>query len=188
NETDSAKLDSLNKTQSTLEALTPQLKAAGKLLEARHKQWLKLLDAAEKRLRARSSKAFDGKALRACKKALLAADANKDEGPTTRDLMLEAVRQAAYFIGHGHWLLSRFPDGQFGAVPGLCKAVTTDDIAANDYSLTPGRYVGVAPVSEGDEEDFVERMRAIHDELGDLNERAAELAKSIDQNLEGLFA
>ena len=188
NETDSAKLDSLNKAQSTLEALTPQLKATGKLLEARHKQWLKLLEAAEKHLRARSSEAFDGKSLRACKKALLAADTKKDEEPTPRDLMLEAVRQAAYFIGHGHWLLSRFPDARFVAVPGLCKAVTTDDIAANDYSLTPGRYVGVAPISEEDEEDFVERMRAIHDELGELNERAAELSASIGRNFEELFA
>jgi len=185
---ESTELDSLKKAQATLEALAPQLKATGKLLEARHKQWLKLFDAAEKRLRARSSKAFDGKALRECKKDLLAADAKKDEEPTIRDRMLEGVKQAAYFIGHGHWLLSHFPDGQFVAVPGLCKAVTTDEIAAHDYSLTPGRYVGVATVSEEDEEDFVERMRAIHDELGELNEQATELAANIGQNFEELFA
>jgi len=48
--------------QATLDALAPQLKGAGKALEARHKQWLKLLDTAEKALRARQSKAFDDKA------------------------------------------------------------------------------------------------------------------------------
>lgn len=187
-DTDSAKLDSLKNVQATLEALAPQLRATGKLLEARHKQWLKLLETAEKRLRARSSDAFDGKALRECKRALLAADAKKNEEPTARDRMLEGVRQAGYFIGQGHWLLSRFPDGQFVAVPGLCKAVTKGEIGANDYSLTPGRYVGVAAVSEDDEEDFVERMRAIHDELAELNEKATDLATSIGRNFEELFA
>ena len=39
----------------------------GKTLEARHKQWLKLLDTAEKALRARQSKTFDGKAAREAK-------------------------------------------------------------------------------------------------------------------------
>lgn len=50
--------------QTSLDALAPQLKAASKTLEARHKQWLKLLDTAEKQLRARQSKAFDSKAAR----------------------------------------------------------------------------------------------------------------------------
>jgi len=54
--------------QATLDALAPQLKATAKLLEARHKQWLKLLDTAEKQLRARQSKAFDGKAARDAKR------------------------------------------------------------------------------------------------------------------------
>ena len=80
--------------QATLDALAPQLKAAGKLLEARHKQWLKLLDTAEKGLRARQSKAFDGKAAREAKRALLAADTKKDEAPSVRDAVLEALKQA----------------------------------------------------------------------------------------------
>jgi type I restriction-modification system DNA methylase subunit len=118
----------------------------GKTLEARHKQWLKLLDTAEKTLRARQSKAFDGKAAREAKRALLAADPKKNEEPTVRDAVLDALKQAAYFIHQVHWLHSRFPHGVFEDVPGLCKAVTLDEIAANDYSLTPGRYVraGVA--------------------------------------------
>jgi type I restriction enzyme M protein len=71
--------------QAVLDALAAQLKAMGKTLEARHKQWLKLLDTAEKSLRARQSKAFDGKAAREAKRALLAADAKKNEAPTVRD-------------------------------------------------------------------------------------------------------
>ncbi|MGE7137495.1 N-6 DNA methylase [Luteibacter sp. NPDC031894] len=185
---DATQLDSLKTVQATLEGLAPQLKAAGKLLEARHKTWLKLLETAEKGLRARLSKAFEVKALREAKRSLQAADVRKNEEATTRDLVLEGMRQSAHFIAQGRWLLSRFPDGVFAAVPGLCKVVTVEEIAANDYSLTPGRYVGVAAVSEDDEEDFVEKMREIHDELTELNERAVEFAGNISRNFQELFA
>lgn len=173
--------------QATLDALAPQLKAAGKTLEARHKQWLKLLDTAEKTLRARVSRAFDGKAARDAKRALIAAGAKKSEVPTVRDAALDALNQAAYYIHQVHWLRSRFPHGLYEDVSGLCKVVTMEDIAANDYSLTPGRYVGVAPAGADDEDDFAEKLREIHDELAELNEKAAELAGRIAGNFRDLL-
>ena len=173
--------------QATLDALAPQLKATGKLLEARHKQWLKLLDTAEKALRARNSKAFDGKAARDAKRALLAADSKKNEAPTVCDVVLDALKQAAYFIHQVHWLHSRFPQALFEDVPGLCKAVSIEDIAANDYSLTPGRYVGVAAALDDDEDDFAETLRGIHAELAELNDKAVELAGRIAGNFEELL-
>lgn len=180
--------------QATLDALAPQLKATGKLLEARHKQWLKLLDTAEKGLRARLSKSFDGKAAREAKRALLAADTRKDEAPTVRDAVLEAFKQAVYFTHQVHWLHSRFPKGRFVDVPGLCKAALVGDeetrpegsIAANDWSLTPVRYVGVALANADDEEDFAEKLREIHDELAELNDKAVQLAERIAGNFEEL--
>ncbi|HEX5337656.1 MAG TPA: N-6 DNA methylase [Gallionella sp.] len=175
--------------QAKLDTLAPKLKAGSKLLEARHKLWLKLLDSAEKTLRARLSKAFDGKTARELKRTLLAADTKKNEAPTVRDEVLDALKQAAYFIHQVQWLHSRFPDAQFADVPGLCKAVPIegkDGIAANDYSLTPGRYVGTAPDLAGDEDDFAETLRGIHAELAELNDKAAELAGRIQANLEGL--
>jgi type I restriction enzyme M protein len=173
--------------QAQLDDLAPRLKALAKALEARHKQWLKLLDGAEKTLRARQSSAFDAKAAREAKRALLPADPKKSEAPTVRDAALEALKQAVHFIHQGHWLHSRFPQAVFEHVPGLCKAVTIDEIAANDYSLTPGRYVGVAPAGTDDEEDFAEKLREIHDELTELNERASELAGRISGNLQELL-
>jgi len=173
--------------QATLDALAPQLKAVGKTIEARHKQWLKLLDTAEKQLRARQSKAFDSKAARDAKRALLAADSKKNEAPTVRDAVLDALKQAAYFIHQVHWLHSRFPQALFEDVAGLCKAVSVDDIAANDYSLTPGRYVGVAAVLDDDEDDFAETLRGIHAELAELNDKAVELAGRIAGNFEELL-
>jgi type I restriction enzyme M protein len=173
--------------QATLDTLAPQLKALGRALEARHKQWLKLLDTAEKTLRARLSKVYDGKAARDAKRSLLVADAKKNEDPTVRDAVLDALKQAAYFIHQVHWLHGRFPHGLFEDVPGLCKAVTMDEIAANDYSLTPGRYVGVAAAAAEDEDDFVEKLREIHDELAELNDKAVELAGRIASNFEELL-
>lgn len=46
----------------------------------------------------------------------------------------------------------------------------------------------MAAVSEDDEEDFFERMRAIHDELAELNEKAVELTESIGRSFEELLA
>ena len=121
------------------------------------------------------------------RRALLAADSKKNEPPTVRDEVLEALRQAIYFIHQAHWIQSRFPNGWFEDVPGLCKAVTLDEIAANDYSLTPGRYVGVAAAAAEDEDDFVEKLREIHDELAELNDKAVELAGRIAGNFEELL-
>ena len=102
---------------------------------------------------------------------------------------IEAFKRAGYFIAQGHWLLSRFPNGLYEDVPGLCKVVTRQEIAANDWSLTPGRYVGVA-VGQQDEDDgeaFTKRMREIHIELAELNDKAVELAGRIASNFEELL-
>jgi len=176
------------KLQAVLDPLAAPLKALAKTLEGRHKQALQSLDRAEKTLRARGSPAWEGKAAREARRALLAADAKKNEPATVRDQVLEALKQAAYFIHQVHWLHSRFPDGVYDDVPGLCKAVTVDDIAANDWSLTPGRYVGVAAGGvEDDEEAFAERLREIHDALAELNEKADELSELISKNVEELL-
>ena len=60
------------------------------------------------------------------------------------------------------------------------------EVAAHDWSLTPGRYVGVAPEEEDEDFDFAEGMRAIHMDLNELNEEAAELAARIARNFEEL--
>ena len=82
--------------------------------------------------------------------------------------------------------LSRFPDAKFAAVPGLCRIVTLAEIEAADWSLTPGRYVGVAAPDIDEEFDFEQALRDIHLELADLNAEANALAAKIQENLEGL--
>ena len=89
-----------------------------------------------------------------------------------------------YFWKQAHWLTERFPEAELRDVEGLVKLVDRPEIAANDWSLTPGRYVGVAP--EEEDEDFEEALREIHVELEDLNAEAMQLAATIKKNFEEL--
>ena len=84
------------------------------------------------------------------------------------------------------WLFDRFPDGIYVDVPGLCKIASLADIEAADWSLTPGRYVGVAPAEVNEDFDFGQSMRDIHVELKDLDHEASALAAKIQANFEGL--
>lgn len=171
------------------EACSHALKAGLAALEARHKTWLKLLDLAEKTLRARQWAAFDGDAARDAKKALLPRDVKRREAPTARDLGVEAFKRTSYFIAQSHWLLTRFPSGLYEDVPGLCKAVAKAQIRSNDYSLASGRYVGAAVGAQrhDDGEAFVGRMREIQSELAELNDQAAGLAHRVQLVLSELF-
>lgn len=91
-----------------------------------------------------------------------------------------------YFRKQLAWLLEKFPEAKLRDVEGLVKLVDRKEIAANDWSLTPGRYVGVAPEEEDEDFDVEEALRDIHVELKGLNEEAAELAAKIQKNFEEL--
>jgi len=97
---------------------------------------------------------------------------------------LEPLRQALYLYRQIHWLQENFPDAKLHDVEGLVKLVARKEIEKNDWNLTPGRYVGVAPLEEDDGFDFEERLREIHDELAVLNGEAADLSKTIHGNFE----
>jgi type I restriction enzyme M protein len=99
---------------------------------------------------------------------------------------VEQLKAAAYFERQAHWLLSRFPDAKLVAVPGLVKLVDRKEIEAADWSLTPGRYVGVAPPEVDEDFDFEQALGDIHVELADLNQESAALAKKIQKNFEEL--
>lgn len=96
------------------------------------------------------------------------------------------LKQVRYFWKQAHWLVERFPDGSYRDVEGLVKLVSRSEIEANDWSLTPGRYVGVAPEEVDEEFDFEEALRDIHIELEGLNTEAIELAETIQKNFREL--
>ena len=122
------------------------------------------------------------------------ADATKKTGRGTplkpvdeaRRVAVEHLRLPRYFRRQARWLQERFPEAELRDVEGLVKLVGFKELEENDWSLTPGRYVGVAQEEEDEDFDFEETIREIHVELAELNEEAAELAVTIARNFEGL--
>ena len=103
-----------------------------------------------------------------------------------RQLIVEQLKLVRYFHRHARWLTERFPEAKLCDVEGLVKLVDRAEIEANDWSLTPGRYVGVAPEEVDEDFDFEEALRDIHVELEDLNAEAVKLAATIKKNFEEL--
>lgn len=95
-----------------------------------------------------------------------------------------------------NWLYEKFGEGKYQDILGLCKvAYTTSEAKGADkdgisieekgWSLTPGAYVGVAPI-EDDGVNFEERMAEIHRELLTLQAESNDLMDTISQNLKEL--
>ena len=130
----------------------------------------------ERERAARSNGAWDPREITRARKAADAACRNA----------VGQLRQVRYFWRQARWLTERFPGAKLRDVEGLVKLVDRAGIEANDWSLTPGRYVGVAPEEEDESFDFRTALREIHAELDDLDAEAAVLAAKIRKNFEGL--
>ena len=151
--------------------LTKQIDLAAKLAG-------RAVDIAVKELEARESDLWANSDVDKARKALEGA----------RAAAIEALRRARYFVRQADWLQERFPDAELRDVEGLVKLVDRSEVEAHDWSLTPGRYVGVAPEEENENFDFEEALRSIHIHLKGLNEEAVALAARIAQNFEELGA
>lgn len=99
------------------------------------------------------------------------------------DCNIKSIRQ---IIKDAHWLTEKFGVGKYADILGLCKAATRAEIEEKNWSLTPGAYVGVAPVVDSDDENFAERMTEIQNELLSLQAEANALMDTITVNFEGL--
>ena len=75
--------------------------------------------------------------------------------------------------------------GTYQDQSGFCKAVTLEEIKANDYVLTPGRYVGAAEI-EDDGIPFEEKMNELTRKLYRQMEESEKLDAMIRENLEAL--
>ena len=75
-----------------------------------------------------------------------------------------------------------FADGTLEEVKGFCAVATTEDIAKQDYILTPGRYVGIEE-QENDGEPFEEKMNRLTSELSELFVKSHELEAEIKERL-----
>ena len=79
----------------------------------------------------------------------------------------------------------RGESGQYKDIPGFCKEATIDDIKANDYILTPGRYVGFEEVEE-DNEVFEEKMEKLTKELSESFKESQKLEEEVRKNLKSI--
>jgi type I restriction enzyme M protein len=75
--------------------------------------------------------------------------------------------------------------GRYAHEVGFCKSSTTEEIAAQSYVLTPGRYVGTA-VAEEDEEPFDARMKRLTAALREQMAEGAKLDERIRKALAGV--
>lgn len=75
-----------------------------------------------------------------------------------------------------------FEDGSLEDVKGFCAVVNTQDIAKQDYILTPGRYVGIEEI-EDDGEPFEEKMTRLTGELSEMFAKSHELEEEIRRKL-----
>jgi type I restriction enzyme M protein len=96
----------------------------------------------------------------------------------------DEVKEAEAFFGYVRWLQERFPKAEYEDVTGLCKLADVKDLEEQDFSLNPGRYVGVVIEEDGKtEQDFIDEMLSIHNELDNLNKDSDVLEDIIAKNL-----
>lgn len=101
------------------------------------------------------------------------------------------IKTKEYYLEQIAWLNERFPDGKYCDVIGLCKAAKLDGedgIAEQDYSLNPGRYVGVSIEDDGlSANEFKKRILDLNTEFQNLSKQSVELEKLIQDNIKELF-
>jgi type I restriction enzyme M protein len=166
----------LTAARQALHPTAEQCRDLTKALDLAAKLAGRAIDIAVKELDARESDTWPGADITRARKTL----------ETVRAEAVEALHQTRYFVKQADWLQERFPDATLRDVEGLVKLVDREQIKAHDWSLTPGRYVGVAPEEVDENFDFEDALRSVHIDLKGLNDEAAELAARISKNFEEL--
>lgn len=115
----------------------------------------------------------------------------------------EDIMPKSYWKSNIDWLIERFPEGKYRDVVGLCKVAEVgklldengtvigykeDSIGDQEFSLNPGRYVGVVIEDDGlTQDEFKQRMKEYYNALTKLNIQAHELENKIASNLKELI-
>ena len=92
-----------------------------------------------------------------------------------RELMAEDIQKIAETF-------DQFRAGTLEDEKGFCAVRSLEDIAAQDFILTPGRYVGIAE-QEDDGEPFAEKMQRLTSELSGLFKESHRLEEEIRKQL-----
>ncbi|GGO85353.1 class I SAM-dependent DNA methyltransferase [Wenjunlia tyrosinilytica] len=114
---------------------------------------------------------------------VLFIDGRKFGALETRRLRALNDEEIASIAGAYHsW---RNTDGDYADVPGFCRSATLEEIAAHDYVLTPGRYVGTEAAAL-DDEPIQERIDRLKSALFAEFDRGRELEQIVRERLGGL--
>ena len=106
---------------------------------------------------------------------------------TALEALHTEVKHAEIFYQHIHWLQERFPQAEYEDVTGLCKLARPAEVEEQEYSMNPGRYVGVVIEEDGKtEEEFIDDVLVINDELEDLTKSARKLESTVFANIKAL--
>lgn len=161
---------SQNKSQHKLqEQFEPFFAALHEGLKALHK----IVRGVEKKAREENNARGAQKNLKAIKEALENLEAE--------------VKESEAFFGYIRWLHERFPNAEYEDVTGLCKLTDWKDLEEQEFSLNPGRYVGVVIEEDGKtEEEFIEELTNIQSEISKMNAEAKDLESVIANNLKQL--
>ena len=134
-------------------------------------EWVHELSEKAKALRTESKKAVESSEKREKKKTQEAYD-----------IKIAELTEILTIAKEANWLYEKFGEGVYTNVLGLCKVADISEIEEKGWSLTPGAYVGVAPV-EDDGVNFEERMAEIHRELLLLQTESNDLMDTISKNM-----
>jgi len=103
---------------------------------------------------------------------------------TALEALHTQVKESETWFSHIQWLQERFPKAVYEDVTGLCKLATRAEVAEQDWSLNPGRYVGVVIEEDGKtEEEFISGLLEMNGELTRLNAEARTLEAVIAGNV-----
>ena len=117
------------------------------------------------------------------KKAVESAEKReKKKTQKAYDIKIAELTEILTIAKEANWLYEKFGEGVYADVLGLCKVADISEIEEKGWSLTPGAYVGVAPV-EDDGVNFEERMAEIHRELLSLQAESNDLMNTISKNM-----
>lgn len=115
------------------------------------------------------------------------ADRATKQLKTALEELHSEVKNAESYFGYIHWLQERFPEAKYENVTGLCKLADLEEIKEQDYSLNPGRYVGVVIEEDGKtEEEFIGELIDMNNQLFNLDEKSKNLNELIRLNVQSL--
>ena len=88
----------------------------------------------------------------------------------------------------GNALLKKhFPEGKYQDVKGLCKIASIEDVKEQDYSLNPGRYVGIKPLPPMQKEEFEKKIKEFDSKFSTLSKEAHNLEEAIASFIDKLI-